>query len=49
VKAARGGRHKAIGSLDGHIVAVIFHELGTEAVSPISMRLARRDESRLVE
>jgi len=49
VKAARGGRHKAIGSLDGHIVAVIFHELGTEAVSPISMRLARRDERRLVE
>lgn len=44
VVPARDGRLKAIGRLNNMVVAVVFTRLGSEAVSIISMRPARRDE-----
>lgn len=41
---ARDGRYKAIGFLNGMIIAVIFRPLGMEAISIISMRRASRKE-----
>ncbi|HEV3248234.1 MAG TPA: BrnT family toxin [Beijerinckiaceae bacterium] len=44
----RGGRRfKALGEMEGHLVAVIFAKLGAEAYSIISMRPASRDERAL--
>jgi uncharacterized DUF497 family protein len=46
VMPVRNGRFRAVGSLGGAIVAVIFAPLGTEAISVISMRRASRKERR---
>ncbi|WP_105439092.1 BrnT family toxin [Neorhizobium sp. T25_13] len=46
---ARNGRMKAIGRLKGGVVAAIFVKLGSEALSVISMRPARKDERSLIE
>lgn len=44
VEPSREGRFKAIGELDGTVMAVIFKPLGSEAISVISMRRASRKE-----
>jgi len=49
VGAARGGRRKAIGRLADGTIVVIFVQLGSERLSVISMRTARRDERGLIE
>lgn len=41
---AKNGRYQAIGRLDDGTIAVIFATLGSEALSVISMRPARKDE-----
>ncbi|MBP2560262.1 uncharacterized DUF497 family protein [Neorhizobium galegae] len=46
---ARNGRMKAIGRLKDGAVAAIFVKLGSEALSVISMRPARKDERRLLQ
>ncbi len=46
---ARKGRMKAIGRLPNGVVAAIFVTLGSEALSVISMRPARKDERSLIE
>jgi len=46
---ARHGRMKAIGRMKDGVVAAIFVRLGSEALSVISMRPARKDERSLVE
>lgn len=45
---AKHGRSKAIGRLADGTVVVIFVTLGTEALSVISMRPARKDERSLI-
>ena len=45
---AKDGRSKAIGRLRDGTVVVIFLTLGTEALSVISMRPARKDERSLL-
>jgi uncharacterized DUF497 family protein len=42
----RGGRqrYKAVGWLDEKFVTIVFSQLGTEAISVISMRAASREE-----
>lgn len=48
VGAAKEGRFKAIGKVDGQlVVVVVFKPLGTEALSIISMRRANRKERSL--
>jgi uncharacterized protein len=42
-------RFKAIGPFGGHLIAIIFSPLGTEAISLVSMRRAGRNERRLYE
>jgi uncharacterized DUF497 family protein len=44
-----GQRLKAIGILDGDLVAIVFASLGTEAISIISLRRASRAERRLYD
>jgi uncharacterized DUF497 family protein len=47
VGPAKEGRFKAVGELHGQIVvAVIFRQLGSEALSVVSMRPANRKERR---
>lgn len=46
---ARHGRRKAIGRLHDGTIAAIFVTLGSEALSVISMRPARKDERKLVQ
>lgn len=46
---AKNGRRKAIGRLQNGVIAAIFVSLGSEALSVISMRPARRDERSLIE
>lgn len=41
---AKEGRSKAVGRLDDGTIVVIYLALGSEAISVISMRPARRDE-----
>lgn len=41
---AKEGRSKAVGRLKDGTIVVIFMALGSEAISVISMRPARRDE-----
>ncbi|MBB4184251.1 BrnT family toxin [Sinorhizobium terangae] len=48
VVPAKNGRSKAIGRLEDGTVVVIFVTLGTEALSVISMRPARKDERNLL-
>lgn len=48
VVPARNGRSKAIGRLADGTVVVIFVNLGSEALSVISMRPAREDERSLI-
>lgn len=48
VVPAKEGRSKAIGRLADGTVVVIFVTLGTEALSVISMRPARKDERNLI-
>lgn len=48
VTPAKDGRSKAIGRLADGTVVVIFVTLGTEALSVISMRPARKDERSLI-
>lgn len=45
---AKLGRFQAIGRLADGTIVVIFATLGTEAVSVISMRPARKDERNLI-
>ncbi len=45
---AKHGRFQAIGRLADGTIVVIFATLGTEALSVISMRPARRDERSLI-
>jgi len=45
---ARDGRLKAVGTLADGTIVVIFATLGSEALSVISMRRARKDERELV-
>jgi len=45
LEPARNGRFKAVGMFEGRlVVAVIAKPLGTEAISVISMRPAKRQE-----
>jgi uncharacterized protein len=46
---AKRGRYKAIGKLRDGTIAAIFVTLGSQALSVISMRPARKDERRLIE
>jgi uncharacterized DUF497 family protein len=46
ILGARDGRFKAVGLLNGRIMAVIFRPLGREALSIISMRYASDSERR---
>jgi uncharacterized DUF497 family protein len=46
---AKGGRHIAVGRLDGSVLVVVFQVLGGEAVSVISMRRANRKERKLLD
>ncbi|MBW6420994.1 BrnT family toxin [Rhizobium sp. XQZ8] len=46
---AKRGRYKAIGKLKDGTIAAIFVVLGSEALSVISMRPARKDERSLIE
>jgi len=46
---AKQGRMTAIGRLQDGTVAAIFVVLGSEALSVISARPARKDESSLIE
>lgn len=48
VVPAKNGRSKAIGRLQDGTVVVIFVTLGSEALSVISMRPARKDERSLL-
>lgn len=48
VVPAKGGRSNAIGRLPDGTVVVIFVNLGSEALSVISMRAARKDERSLI-
>jgi len=48
VVPAKDGRSKAIGRLADGTVVVIFLNLGSEALSVISMRRARKDERSLI-
>ena len=43
---ARGARRRAIGSLLGSTIVVVFAPLGSEALSVISMRRANRKDRR---
>jgi len=45
---AKDGRSKAIGRLEDGTIVVIYVALGTEALSVISMRAARKDERSLL-
>lgn len=45
---AKKGRLQAIGRLEDGTIVVIFVTLGTEALSVISMRPARKDERNLL-
>ena len=44
VQVAKEGRFKAIGTIEGKAVALIFKPLGTEAFALISLRAASRNE-----
>jgi uncharacterized DUF497 family protein len=46
---ARKARSKAVGRLKDGTIVVIFLALGSEAISVISMRPARKDERSMVE
>ncbi|WP_210049742.1 BrnT family toxin [Neorhizobium petrolearium] len=46
---ARDGRSKAVGRLRDGTIVVIYVTLGSEAISVISMRPARRDERSSLE
>ncbi|MFK4767697.1 MULTISPECIES: BrnT family toxin [Rhizobiaceae] len=46
---AKNGRRTAIGRLRNGVIAAIFVNLGSEALSVISRRPARRDERSLIE
>jgi uncharacterized DUF497 family protein len=48
VVPAKNGRSKAVGRLQDGTVVVIFVTLGSEALSVISMRPARKDERSLL-
>lgn len=48
ITPARKGRYKAVGFVNGKMVAVIFAPLGTEAVSVISMRPTKKQERRFL-
>ncbi|WP_299941239.1 BrnT family toxin [uncultured Nitratireductor sp.] len=48
VVPAKQGRSKAIGKLEDGTIVVIFVNLGSEALSVISMRPARKDERSLI-
>lgn len=48
VVPAKNGRSKAIGRLEDGTIVVIFVTLGSEALSVISMRPARKDERSLL-
>ena len=48
IGAARSGRYKALGVVDGKAVSVVFAPLGSEAVSVISMRPASANERKLL-
>jgi uncharacterized DUF497 family protein len=43
---AHSGRYAAVNMFKGRLVTVIFKPLGTEALSPISMRPASKKERR---
>ena len=45
---AKKGRYQAIGRLADGTIVVIFATLGSEAISVISMRPARKDERSLI-
>jgi uncharacterized DUF497 family protein len=45
----RRPRFRAIGNLDGDLIALIFSPLGSEAIAVISMRRASRAERKLYE
>jgi uncharacterized protein len=47
ILSARQGRHRAIGLIEGILVAVIFRPLGREALSIISIRPANKKERAL--
>lgn len=50
IRPARQGRYLALGRVrDIHIVAVVFRQLGSEAISIVSMRPASRKERNHVE
>lgn len=46
---AHSGRHAAIGELGNGVVTTIFYELGTEALSIISLRPASKREREIHE
>ena len=48
VQESAEGRLKAIGYVDGILVALVFEPLGTEAISLVSLRRASRKETRLI-
>jgi len=48
IVAAKHGRLKAIGRLEDGTIVVIFINLGTEALSIISMRFANKDERSMI-
>ncbi|RFB89489.1 hypothetical protein B5K11_20595 [Rhizobium leguminosarum bv. trifolii] len=48
VVPAKDGRSKAIGRLADGTIVVIFGNLGSEALSMISMRPARKDERSMI-
>jgi uncharacterized DUF497 family protein len=47
IVSAKRGRLMAIGEFEGMAISVVFRQLGTEAISLISMRRASRKERRL--
>ena len=49
LRPAKQGRLMAIGRLKGGVIAVIFAQLGAEALTVISMRPARKNERRLTD
>ena len=48
VQDATHGRLKAIGYVEGRLVALIFKPLGAQAISLVSLRPASKQEKRLI-
>lgn len=49
IRPARLGRFQAIGYLEKSIISVIFAKLGSEGISIISMRPAKKNERRMLQ